>query len=101
MYRQGDILLIPIESVSNVVEVKGDVLAVGEATGHAHRVEDPSKAQVVEAEIEGEKFDALVVQEPTALVHEEHGTVPVPVGTYLIRRQREVNLAQGWRRVSD
>jgi len=30
-----------------------------------------------------------MVKEPTELIHEEHNTITLPVGTYEIRRQRE------------
>ncbi|MCK4446989.1 MAG: hypothetical protein KAW56_07900 [Candidatus Marinimicrobia bacterium] len=30
-----------------------------------------------------------VVKEPTELVHEEHNTITLPIGTYEVRRQRE------------
>lgn len=38
-YRQGDVYLIPVDAPSNVKKAKNNVLALGESTGHAHKIE--------------------------------------------------------------
>ena len=48
----------------------------------------------------------LVVEEPAALVHDEHDRIDLAPGTYEVRRQREYTppvptRAQGFRRVAD
>ena len=87
-YRQGDVLVdktaIPAEAV--VVECRERiVLAEGEATGHAHAVLDCDRADLLEAD--GVRY--LRVKSPVDLVHEEHGTITIEPGEYVIRRQVE------------
>lgn len=91
IYRQGDVL---IERVANRRDV-GDivareqgriVLAHGEATGHAHAIDDVD-ATLYEAPTT--KARHLRVVRPTALLHEEHSPIELPPGLYRVRRQRE------------
>ena len=78
-------------------EMPRKVLATGEATGHAHRV-SAEDAEVVGTE------DALELEAPTGtpITHEEHKTVTLPPGTYVVSRQRECDPQTAeTRRVSD
>lgn len=91
MYRQGDVLLEPVEALPAVVkalkEVKGrHVLAEGEATGHAHTVRGGRMAKFFE-DAESNRF--LQVLEATPLEHQEHSAIDLPEGVYRVRRQRE------------
>jgi hypothetical protein len=102
-YRQGDVLLVPIEDVprgmrSVPLEHGRLVLAHGEVTGHAHaisagraeligRTEDREK--LVTAEQAVELYLLVHGDEPVQLVHEEHATIDVDPGRYRIVRQRE------------
>jgi len=87
MYRQGDVLLKKIEKIPKGVEPKeDDIILKGEATGHAHRIENGTiytggwpEVMYLEAEAEA------------ALVHEEHNTIPIEAGVYEVIRQREYN----------
>jgi len=101
MIRQGDVLLIPIDSVPKGAKSRKKdrgrvVLAYGEVTGHAHVIDD-------RATLPAELFDTdrgavLVVAPGSELVHtadfgtfkstEEHGSVKVE-GTFLVRNQRQ------------
>ena len=101
MYRQGDVLLIPAKSIpagtKKVNREQGRiVLALGEATGHAHAVET----------LGAELFaggDARYLKVPStgaSLVHEEHGTIALPEGAYKVVLQREYS-PQEIRRVCD
>lgn len=94
MIRQGDILIIPVGEIPmDGASVHTDgVIARGEATGHAHRV-DPKRAQVITLERNGEVFEYLRVFEPVFITHEEHAAVRVEPGIYEVRRQRELSLA--------
>lgn len=88
MYRHGDVLLVPIPALPvGAVPVKREgelVLARGEATGHAHRLAEPSGRLFV---LGGSRY--LVLGEPGWLTHEEHATLELPAGRYEVRIQRE------------
>lgn len=103
MYAQGDLLLISVAEAGNGVAVAPDpdgsvVLARGEATGHRHRFELGSGVTMF-------RDDALARTIPDglyigtlhvpagggSLLHEEHGTISLPAGTYVARRQRELS----------
>lgn len=93
LYRQGDVLVIPIRrrprGAWEEVPREGDsvVLAHGEVTGHRHRLTDPG---VCLLRSEGVSDRVLTVTSELAeLVHEEHGTIEIPPGEYLVRIQRE------------
>lgn len=97
-YRQGDVLLIECDAVpKDVKKHAGTVVATGEATGHRHRFEDEGAVALFDAP-DGDMY--AEVSADTALVHEEHGPIPVKPGVYRVRRQREYTPAE-IRRVSD
>jgi len=91
LVRQGDVLLVPVQSVPNAakdVTPKGDViLKLGEATGHAHRipVNKPGKVRIWDAG--AERF--LQVLEVVSLKHEEHAEIKIAPGIYHIPNQVE------------
>jgi len=86
-YRQGDILLVPIEEIprgAKRVQPKRLIIAEGEVTGHVHelvggKVELFEKAEVVFAKI----------MSAPQLQHAEHATQTIEPGTYRVVRQRE------------
>jgi hypothetical protein len=93
LYRQGDVLIARIdEAPASLKPVPLDrgrvILAYGEVTGHAHAVEGDVELFTIEdrAELE-ERF--LRVEAEAQVVHEEHDTITLPPGEYLVRRQRE------------
>lgn len=98
-YRQGDVFIIPVAKLpsAGVRKNHGGVLAQGEVTGHAHRLADSHRAEV--CTINGEMY-LDVVEDGAEIVHEEHGTIALPRGTYAVRIQREYTPA-GIRRVHD
>lgn len=100
MYRQGDVLIVPVAetAVPEPVRAAGPmkrgprermVLALGESTGHAHAV--------LATHDDGDFYPAPSEEEPAFLflprggqvVHEEHGTIPLPGGWFRVVRQRE------------
>jgi hypothetical protein len=98
IYRQGDVLLVSatIPSTAKKVQTKGDViLALGEVTGHAHRIKEGA---AIERSTETERF--VQVLENTFLLHEEHGSIALAPGGYKIVQQREYTPA-GLRNVAD
>lgn len=109
MYRQGDILIIPISKLPEGLEtVEKDngrhILAYGEVTGHAHAVEDSSKTEMFidlkSSDIDEMRDRFLKVTEETAVVHEEHGQIPLGPGLWRVIRQQEYS-PEGYKFVAD
>lgn len=94
MKRQGDILIVMISEVpEGVAKRESLVLAEGEATGHAHRLD---AGEVYEKD--GTLYfraDGVV-----HLVHEEHAVITFEPGAYRVIRQREYE-PEGWSNVAD
>ena len=95
MARQGDILLMPVGQIpakAEAIECEGErvILAEGESTGHAHAIVLDRESDVTLYTVADEVDRWLRVQSrPVALRHEEHSTVILPPGDYVVRRQRE------------
>ena len=88
IYRQGDVLIRRITSLPTQkaqLRLTG-LLAYGEVTGHAHRVEDLTRAEVLEV---GKGLYLRVAEDGVRIVHEEHAPVSLPAGNYEIEIQRE------------
>lgn len=99
-YRQGDVLLIPVESVpQDAIQESPDgsrvVLAYGELTGHAHAM-NPQVA--VTFQRGQERY--LDVKDGAVLRHEEHSPLTLDQGVYRVVIQREYEPA-GFRPVAD
>lgn len=88
IYRQGDVLIrqIPKLPAQPAQTRVNGVLAYGEVTGHAHKVEDVAKAEVMEIE---NGLYLRVGEDGVRIVHEEHGAISLPPGNYEIEIQRE------------
>ncbi len=92
IYRQGDVLLKPINTLPenlNVVKPAGKrfILAEGEATGHHHAVNDIKNVAMFFDKVNRKIY--LIVKKPADLVHEEHDKINLPIGNYEVIRQRE------------
>lgn len=94
--RQGDVFLIRCD-VATGARIARDargyvVLALGEATGHAHTIRSrdatlyETTSQSAAALRLGERI--LKTRRPVALEHEEHATIRIPSGTWIVRIQR-------------
>jgi|SRR5579871_3264787 phage tail protein X len=98
MIRQGDILLRPIPAPTEVTEVGTPVsrlvLAVGEATGHAHEVIADDES--ILAATAGGRALLHILRDGVAITHPDHDPVPRPVPPrwYEIVRQRVYTPAQ-------
>ncbi len=93
MYRQGDVLIVPVkaipESLDPVARENGRVvLAHGEVTGHAHAIKAEGAALFRDPRLMA-VFMTVSPDGPVALEHEEHGTIMIPPGGYQVVRQRE------------
>jgi hypothetical protein len=98
LWRQGDVFLIATSKLPAAGRAeRRPVLAEGEITGHAHRLQDPSSGQVFSV---GSDLYLEVLADTATVVHEEHGPVTLPRGGYGIRIQREYS-PQEIRRVVD
>ncbi len=97
LIRQGDVMLVRSSKPKVPVkqEVAEVVLALGEVTGHRHRVVERQCEQFESAG--GMYIHAL---DEVHVVHEEHATVTVPKGWWKVLRAREYT-PQEIRRVED
>ena len=102
--RQGDVLIMSVTSATPVGKpVPRDrdriVLAYGEVTGHAHAIAH-REAELFElaedhtadgdnAWARAARILRVSAKAGVELRHEEHATVQLPPGDYLVRRQRE------------
>ena len=99
-YRQGDVLLIPVDFVPTEA-VQEDtpegrvVLAYGEVTGHAHAID-----VLLAKTFHNGEHRYLVVTDGAILRHEEHSPLCLAPGAYRVQLQREYEPA-GIRRVID
>jgi len=101
--RQGDVILLPVQQAVSAAaqEELGQklphlILAEGEVTGHKHRVSE-GEAQLYEKD--GTLY-LRVISDTALLTHEEHKTISIPQGTWMVRIQREYE-PQGWKYVAD
>ncbi|MGI5221298.1 hypothetical protein [Nocardia sp. CA-290969] len=97
MYRQGDVLIVPIAAENGAAAVERwqpaprdrrgrMVLALGEVTGHAHAITSPGK---LFHDPHTPNSMVLHLPEGGRLVHEEHAAIGLPKGWYRVVRQRE------------
>jgi hypothetical protein len=104
MYRQGDVLIIPVKRLASGLEPVtrehgAVVLAHGEVTGHAHKIKDERAALFRDPKLMA-MFMHVSGDAPVALEHDEHGTISIPPGNYQVVRQREYH-PQEIRNVAD
>jgi hypothetical protein len=103
-FRQGDVLLVEVDGIPEEATAEARsgriVLAWGEATGHAHAIHDRDARTFTHA---GERF--LLTKSRAQLIHEEHGPIDLPEGTWRVVIQREYeptpDSSRQWRRVVD
>jgi len=111
-YRQGDVFIEQVtESVNGRKRLDDGngsvVLALGEVTGHSHRIVSPHASLYLEQATTAQPDlialglggglipDRLLhLKEPATVVHEEHGAISLDAGTYRIRIQREYSPAE-------
>lgn len=117
MFRQGDVLLIPVSEIPEGFKSRKDkkvILAYGEVSGHHHRFdcgtvtafykEGDDFTMAGGTALRGSRTDVEFISVPSAgasLVHEEHDAISVGEGSYKIIRQREYDMMEGVRRVAD
>ncbi len=90
LWRQGDVLIATADDVPQYARrLYSPVLVQGEATGHAHRIEDPASAEIWHCITAGQQEWYLRVGESTRLIHDEHRPITLPAGIYRVWQQRE------------
>lgn len=92
-YRQGDLLIVRVDAgdTSTLVKSKTGILALGEVTGHSHKV---IGADVfVDA---SQPFWGQIIQatKDATIKHEEHSEIKLTPGTYKVIHQREWNVGR-------
>ena len=97
MYRQGDVLLIPIKELPKGLKEKDKILAYGEATGHKHQFIEAT-AKVFD---NGTGQQYVMLKQKSVLQHEEHSSITIPKGEYKVVLQREQDIVEGVRQVMD
>jgi hypothetical protein len=104
MRRHGDLPVHPVTKLPAGKEVKHNgsfVLAEGETTGHCHRitVEKPQDLMIFDM---GNGLYALNLTSQATISHEEHKTIVVQPGQYVVGREQEYDyFANAVRRVID
>jgi hypothetical protein len=98
IYRQGDVLLVPIAAVpegAKPLHPERLVIAEGEVTGHVH--------ELVGGEVElfeGAEAVFVKIMASPEWRHAEHATQTIEPGIYEVRRQREYT-PEAFRQVAD
>jgi hypothetical protein len=87
MWRHGDVMIAAVAAIPHEAHPRpGAVLARGEVTGHAHRIERPDTADLWE--LNGELY-LRITADSARVVHEEHRPVTLTQGVYRVWMQRE------------
>jgi hypothetical protein len=87
MARQGDILFVRVDKLpQDLKKAKDQTVALGEVTGHSHRIAEAAGVAVLENEA-GDKF--VTVADKADVVHQEHGPIALGPGDWQAIRQQE------------
>lgn len=98
MWRHGDVMIAAVDALPIEAKIKPTaVLALGELTGHSHRIEDASTAEILEWR--GQMF-VRVTASTARVIHQEHKPITLPRGSYHFWFQREYT-PQAIRRIVD
>jgi hypothetical protein len=92
MWRQGDVFISRVDAIPERARespLPHGILVHGELTGHSHRLADPKSAALFAGLRAGGEMFLDVPAGGTRIIHEEHGPIELPEGTYRIWRQRE------------
>ncbi|MDE1904918.1 MAG: hypothetical protein KGH75_00525 [Rhodospirillales bacterium] len=82
-YRQGDVLFIRVDVIpADATPAATNIIVEGEATGHAHRLQDGMILMTAAVMY-------LACETMAHVVHEEHHAIDLPPGPYRVQRQRE------------
>jgi len=97
--RQGDVLVVAVtkkpKQLGDIIprDSQGRViLAAGEVTGHHHAIAD-RECELRALPDTDDRFLRIMAASGCELVHEEHDTIVLPQGDYIVRIQREYTAA--------
>jgi hypothetical protein len=102
-WRQGDIYFVKLDrdfDTKEAVTVKDGVIARGEMTGHSHRVSQSSLAAGAALYHFGRALYLRAEKAGATVVHDEHGPIELPAGSYAVVNQQEFDGLR-WRQVYD
>ena len=87
MFRQGDVLIQKVQFIpATAVKQNRCILALGEATGHAHQIK---RGAYLLIDTDGGKYIDVIGHSAT-VTHEEHGPVTLEgPAVYRVVQQRE------------
>ena len=98
IWRHGDVLIASVPSLpARAKASESAILVHGELTGHSHRILERSAAELWE--LDGSLYLKVIADKAT-VVHQEHGPITLPRGSYRVWIQREYTPAT-IRRVAD
>ena len=87
LLRHGDLLLKTIATFpKSAKKMNTDTLQEGEVTGHRHRLQGDFEILIQN----GQKF--VNAKSQLELVHEEHNTIQIPIGMYVLVQEREFDI---------
>jgi len=93
--RHGDLLIRKTKEIpSNLKPANTVIIAEGEKTGHKHQLH--GNVTVYKQELGSLCFK---VKTSAELVHQEHKTIQIPEGMYVVQQEREFNPFENIRRV--
>jgi len=102
---QGDVSLMSVDEFDNVTQKsnKPIVVAEGETSGHKHQVLPTCADTVLEYDFDIDtcQFYLRVSGAPAEIVHEEHETITLDVGNWVIGRQYEFDEREEYKKVLD
>jgi NADPH:quinone reductase-like Zn-dependent oxidoreductase len=96
MFRQGDLLFVKIEAnaIPNNAKAGDGILALGEATGHHHKLVGGDHFTFAVNDGALRQF-AKMGEAPAMVTHQEHATIELPgLTAWEVFRQREYSPTQ-------
>jgi hypothetical protein len=96
VWRQGDVYLLKVDALPKGCRVKNNILANGSVTGHKHQFLSKDVKTYIKNGVQ-----YCVLCKVSVLFHEEHNKIIIPKGIYEVRIQREFDIVEGIRKVSD
>lgn len=86
-YRHGDVMIEKVDQMPvGKKKLPHTTLALGEVTGHSHRVKEKQSAELY---IFSGLLFLRVLSDQATIIHEEHGDIVLPQGDYRVWQQRE------------
>jgi hypothetical protein len=94
-YRHGDLSFHPYQGENgSEIKHKGKfVLAEGETTGHKHVISVPNLDDMEITKLSTGEY-VINLNRDGEITHEEHKTIILPKGKYIMRHEREYNYFQ-------